>query len=171
MSPIQNNHYCQYIPPCLCTYWQGSWYDMAGSVAGTIVKRVTATTSVWRKFSIPLHLPSTPTQLTGARLLSVEIDYEVLGLALVNYTSSIKRITSGEDGAVSVVESLAFSYDSAHDTAAECGAVRKHRLTMTLTSPPWIDAEQYVLVQVEPRVNNGITYHFLGAFANFYWRD
>lgn len=138
---------------------------------GTIVRRIVASNTFLKYFSTPIPVLSSPTQLSGSRLISVEIDYEVTILALTDLAIVVYRITRGADGSPATVATEAFTYDAGHDTDAERSAVKKHRLTATLTSPPWIDNDQYVVIylQFHPQVTS--QFWFSGMFANYYWRD
>ncbi len=149
----------------------GAWYMRAGTVAGTIVKRHVAGNTTIKTFQLPVILPSSPTQLTGSRLMSIELDYEITVLALSVVTVTINRITRGDDGSAAVSASQAFTYDSNHDTDLKRSELRPHRMLLTLTNPPWIDNDQYYLVKFDlyPQVNS--QFWFAGMFANYYWRD
>src|SRR5512136_2171711 len=98
---IHNTHFSQYIPPNAMNFVTGTWSDAAGQVAGTICrhKAATAETSV---VTIPVLAPSNSVALNGAKLTSVEIDYEVLVADLTSITATIRKITRGADTAVAV---------------------------------------------------------------------
>ncbi len=149
----------------------GAWFMRAGTVAETIVKRHVAGNTTTKRFNLPVVLPSSPTQLTGTRLISVELDYEITVLALTSVSMFINRITRGDDGAVAVVDAQTFTYDSNHDTDLKRSELRPHRMTLTLTNPPWIDNDQYYLIRFDfvPQINS--QFWFAGMFANYYWRD
>ena len=168
--PIQNNHYCQYIPPSICAYTSGVWNSQAGSVPGTIVRRLTGSAGA-KIFKIPVPLLSSPTQLTGSRLMSLEIDYEIATDVLTADSLIFRRTTRGADGSPAVVDVLAHSYDTDHDLIAERGAIGIHRMLLTLTVQPWIDNDQHIHCSWSITKNANTVFYFYGAFANFYWRD
>ncbi len=52
--------------------------------------------------------------------------------------------------------------------AAAAKTVDQHKLVLTLTTPVWIDNDEYVLVQLSLAAGaGGTTQHFLGAVANY----
>ena len=163
---IHNTHVSQFIPPTLFHCVTGTWTEVAGQVAGTIVKHVAATdeSSV---VNIPITIPSNSIGLQGAKLASVEIDYEILVAACDAVTAVINKVTRGADGAVAVVAAQTFTYDTGHDTAAERYDVDQHRMTITLDTPLWIDNDVYVLVELTFNKAATTTVDLLAAVANF----
>jgi hypothetical protein len=170
MSPIQNNHYCLYVPPTIGNYSSGTWTSVAGIVPGTICKRLTGSAG-WKGFGLHIPFLSSPTQLTGTRFMSLEIDYEVLTDVLVSDILVLRRITSPGDGSPYTAESLTYTIDAAHDTIGERGAVDQHRMIITPNPQPWIDNSQFIQLNWSLQKNAGTVFRFLGAFANYYWRD
>ncbi len=165
-----NTHMTQYISPGEMHFVTGTWTDAAGQVAGTICKHVAATdeTSV---VNIPISIPSNSVALQGSKLVSIEIDYEVLVAACDSVAAVVNKVTRGADGAVAVVAAQTFSYDTGHDTAGERIDVDQHKMTLTITTPFFIDNDEYVLVELTLNKAATTTVDILGAFANFVARD
>ena len=106
--------------------------------------------------------------MQGAKLVTIEIDYEITVAGMTAVTAVINSIARGADGAVAVVTAPAFSYDTGHDTAAERIDVDQHRMTLTLTTPDWVDNDQYFLVELSvDQAGDGGLFQILGAVANF----
>ncbi len=166
---IHNTHVSQYIPPTQFVCVTGTWTEVAGQVTDTICKHVAATDETCT-VNIPITIPSNSIGLQGAKLKSVEIDYEILVAACDAVTVVINKVTRGADGAVAVVASLPFSYDTGHDTAAERYDVDQHRMTCTLTTPVWIDNDEYILVELTLDKAATTTVDLLAAVANFVLR-
>ena len=72
---INNAHFSQYIPPTLFHGVTGTFTHAAGDVAGTIAMNRAAgnETSV---ITIPIMIPSNSIALQGAKLKSIEVDYQ-----------------------------------------------------------------------------------------------
>ena len=157
----------KYIPPTLFHCVTGTWTWTAGAVAGTIVRKVNDAdqTSVT---NIPIVIPSNSDPLKGSYLKSIEIDYEVATAAMTAVDAVINLVTRGADGVDATVTTPAFTYDTGHDAAGERLDVDEHKMTLTLTTPIWIDNDQYVLVEmtVDQAGDTGIV-HWLGAVANY----
>ena len=156
----------QYIPPTLANVVTGTWTYAAGAVAGTIARHVAATdeTSV---VTIPIIVPSNSVAQKGAYLKSIEIDYEILVAACDAVDAVVNLVTRGADGAAATVASQTFTYDTGHDTAAERYDVDQHKMTCTITTPFWVDNDQYVLLELTVNKAATTTFDLLGAFANF----
>jgi hypothetical protein len=169
---IHNTHFSQYIPPTLFHCVTGTWTLAAGVVTDTIVKKVNDANQT-STVNIPVLLPSNSIALQGAKLASVEIDYEITGAALEEVTAVFNKVTRGADGAVAVVAAQTFAYDLGHDTAAERYDVDQHKMTLTLGTlaapvPVWVDNDEYFLIEltVNQAGDTGVI-EFLGAVANF----
>jgi len=168
---IHDTHMSQFIPPTLFHCVTGTWSLAAGQVAGTIVKKVNDAnqTSV---INIPIVIPSNNVALKGSYLKSIEIDFEITGASLTSLTPVINKVTRGADGAVAVVAAPAFTYDTGHDTAGERVDVDQHKMTLTITTPFWIDNDEYVLVELtcDQAGDTGVI-ELLGAVANYTFRS
>ena len=167
MGYVHDTHISQYIPPTLFHCVTGTWSLAAGQVAGTIVKKVNDAnqTSV---INIPVLIPSNSVAQQGAYLKSIEIDFEVTGAALTALTAVVNKVTRGADGAVAVVAAQTFTYDTGHDAAGERVDVDQHKMTLTITTPFWIDNDIYVLVELtcDQAGDTGVI-ELLGAVANY----
>jgi hypothetical protein len=163
---MNNTHFAQWIPPTEFHCVTGTWTNAAGAVAGTIAKHVAATDEA-SVINIPVVVPSNSIALQGAKLDSIEIDFEILDAACDALAAVVNKVTRGADGAVAVVASLPFSYDTGHDTAEERVDVDQHRMTLTLTTPVWLDNDEYVLVEITADKAGTTTMDFLAAVANY----
>jgi hypothetical protein len=163
---IHNTHFAQYVPPTLFHCVTGTWSQTAGQVAGTIAKSVNDANQTG-VVNIPILLPSNSVALQGAKLASIEVDYEIT-VAPVVVTAVLNKVTRGADTAVAVVTAPAFTYDTGHDTAAERDDVDQHKMTITLDTPVFIDNDEYFLLELScDQAGDGGLIEFLGAVANF----
>ncbi len=155
---------CQFIPPSTMYGDTAVWTMGAGEVAGSIVYACDATDEV-ANLCIPVLLPSNSAALKGAYLKSVEIDYEIKTAACDSVTATIVKMTRGIEGAVVVVDAaVAFSQSP---TAANSKTADQHRLVLTLTTPVWIDHNEYFYVKLAFDKAATSIVQMLGAFANF----
>jgi len=161
---IHNTHFAQYIPPTLFHAVTGTFTWTAGQVAGEIsLHRAAANqTSV---ITIPIIIPSNSVALQGAKLASIEVDYEILSGEPTSMTWTLNKVTRGIEGAVAVVGTVAKS-NTVADAAAK--TVDQHKQVITLTTPAWIDNDEYYLLELSmPTGAGGAVNEFLGAVANF----
>ncbi|MFC2065258.1 hypothetical protein ACFLXB_09215 [Chloroflexota bacterium] len=117
--------------------------------------------------NIPVTIPSNSIALQGGYLESIEIDFEILVAACDAASAIVNKVTRGADGAVAVVAAQTFTYDTGHDTAAERIDVDQHKMTLTLSTPIWLDNDEYVLVELTFDKAATTQLDMLGAVANF----
>lgn len=164
MGYVHDTAMQQYISPNQFNYVTGTWVDAAGNVAGTIVRQKTAAaeTSV---VNILILIPSNSVAQKGSKLNSVEVDYEILTAAATSITAVLNKITRGADGAVAVKAIEASTQDLT--AATDAADVDQHRLTVTVTTPPWIADDTYYLLELTCVCATTTVLEFLGAQANF----
>jgi hypothetical protein len=160
---IHNTHISQFIPPTAFHFSTATMTQVAGSVAGTIAmnRAAAAQTSL---ITVPILIPSNSIALQGAKLASIEIDYEIFTAEPTSITATVKKVTRGIEGAVAVVTEQTFTQSPA---AAASKTVDQHKLVLTITTPIWLDNDEYVLAQLSLVAGATDTAHFLGAVANF----
>lgn len=161
---MNNTHFSQYIPPKLWSYVTGTFTEAAGQVAGTTcIHRAAANeTSV---VTIPVMVPSNSVALQGVKLASIEVDYEVLTAEPTSITWTLSKVVRGAEGAVAVVSAVTKTDAVA---AAAAKTVDQHKQVITLSTPAFIDNDEYYLLQASIVAGaGGNTMDFLGAVANF----
>jgi hypothetical protein len=159
----------QYFPPfTFHIVANTNWTEAAGYVAGTIArhKSAAAETDV---VNIPIQIPSNSVALKGSLLKSIEVDYEIFTAACTSVTAVLSKITRGIDTAVAVVSNPAVTQDLVAATSA--ASVEQHKLTVTLTTPEWIDNDVYFLLKLTIVAAATSTIDLLGAVANYTIRE
>jgi len=164
MGYVHDTHTSQWIPPTMVYGDTAAWAMAAGQVSGSIVYGCDATDEV-ANLVIPIIAPSNSVALKGALLKSIEIDYQIVTAACDAVTATIVKMTRGIEGAVVVVDAaVAFSQTP---TAANSKSADQHKLELTLTTPVWIDNDEYYYVKIAFDKAATSTVEFLGAVANF----
>lgn len=156
----------QFIPPTMMYGDTAAWTWGAGQVSNSFVIKCDATDEVANLW-IPILLPSNSVALKGAYFKSVEIDFEIVTAALDVLTPVLYKYTRGADGAVVVVSTPAFSYDTGHDSAPERIDADQHKMTLSVDSPEWIDNDVYFWLKLPFDKAATTTVEVLGAFANY----
>lgn len=162
--PIHDTHMSQYIPPTVMMGITGTFTQAAGAVAGTIAfhRAAAAQTSV---IYIPITLPSNSSILKGALLKSIEVDYENLLATCTSVTFGLSKVTRGADGAVAVVSAVTVTQSL---TAATTAAAQDQcKCTVTLTTPAYIDNDEYYILTMTIVAGGTVTNDVLCAVANF----
>jgi hypothetical protein len=164
MGYVHDTAMSQYIPPTSWSYVTGTFTQVAGDVAGTIaINRAAADqTSV---ITIPIPLMSNSVALKGSKLVSVEVDYEIKTAEPTSITLTLNKVTRGADTAVAVVAAVTKTDTLA---AAAAKSVDQHKQTITLTTPAFIDNDEYYLLEMSIVAGaGGNTTKFQGAVANY----
>ena len=164
MGYVQDTHMSQYIPPTLFHCVTGTWTNAAGAVTGTIAKHVAAADQT-AVVNIPILLPSNSNALKGAYLKSIEVDFEILIAACDAVDAVINKVTRGADEAVAVVSSVTVTQSLVAATTA--ATEDQHKLTVTLTTPEWIDNDVYYLLTLTLVCGGTVTVDILAAVANY----
>ena len=153
-----------YIPPTMGHYVTGTWTDAAGQVAGTIVK-IKAAAAETSTIHIPLMVPSNSVALKGCKIASVELDYEIRTSAATSITLSVSKVTRGADGADATVSSVTGTQTLTPSTTA--ASVDEHKDKFTITTPAYIDNDEYYLLKVVAICAAGTIVEILGATVNY----
>jgi len=168
MGYVHDANVSFFIPPGACHYVTGTWTDAAGAVAGSIVKAKAAadeTTVV----SVPITVPQNSVALKGSYLKSIDIWYAVTTAALdaASLAALIHQIVLPANGAaMPAVVSHAFTYDAAQDTVGERDDLDEHKVTLTITTPVWMDNDDLFIAQLTFDCAATSVLRFHGARAN-----
>lgn len=162
MGYVHDTQSCLYVPPNLAHCVTGTWTDVAGQVAGTIARHKAAAAET-TTINIPLIVPSNAAVLKGSLLKYVELDYEVLVAAATSITLSIVKVVRGADTAVAVVSAPAGTQLLTAATTA--ATVDQHRDRFTLTTPAYIDDDEYYFLKAVAICAATTQLDLLGAFA------
>jgi len=167
MGYVHDTHMSQYIPPTAFHPVTGTFTWAAGQVAGTICMHRAAAneTSI---ITIPVMLPSNASAGKGAMLKSIEVDYQILVAEPTSITWTLNKVTRGANEAVAVVAAVTKT-NTVADAAAK--TVEKHKQVITITTPAYIDNDEYYLLQCSMAAGaGGNTTDFLAAVANWTMR-
>jgi hypothetical protein len=164
MGYVNDTHMAQYIPPNTFHCVTGTWTDVAGQVSGTIARHKAATAET-STINIPITIPSNASVLKGAKLKYVEVDYEILVAACTSWTMSIVKVVRGADTVVAVVSAPAGTQLLTAATTA--ATVDQHRDRFTLTTPVYIDDDEYYFLKIVAIAAASTTIDLLSAVAYF----
>ncbi len=154
----------QHIPPLLAHCVTGTWTDIAGQVAGTVVRHKAATAET-STVNIPIIIPSNSVAGKGSLLKYVELDHEILVAACTSVTLSIVKVVRGAEGADAVVSAPAGTQLLTAGTTA--ATVDEHRDRFTLTTPAYIDDDEVYFLKVVYVAAATTQIDILGAVAYF----
>jgi hypothetical protein len=162
---IHDTHFSQKIPLSVITPTVGTWAMTVASNVWTLNKNAADDTSV---LLIPIHLPQNSVALKGSKLASVDLWYSVGTAACDAVDAVLQKITlPANGGSAPSVSTVTTSYDTGHDTAAERYAVAVHKLTLTITTPPWMDDDEIYYVELTVNAAATSVVKLFAARANF----
>lgn len=164
MGYVHDTHIQQFIPPTMFHAVTGTWANAAGNVAHTIVLQKTAGAET-ATVTIPLALPGNSSDEKGSKIASVEIDYEILAAVATSITATVWKIARGADGAVAVATQVTATQDLT--AATDAADVDQHCLTVSITTPEYIDEDEYWFVELACVCGASTVLEFLGAQVNF----
>lgn len=164
MGYTHDTHMQKFLPPTTFSYVTGTWAHAAGNVAHTIVMQKTAGAET-ATVTIPLAVPGNASDEKGSKIASVEIDYEILTSAATSITATVWKIARGVDGAVAVATAVTATQDLTAGTDA--ADVDQHNLTVTITTPEYIDDDDYWFVELACVCAAGTVLEFIGAQVNY----
>ena len=166
MGYVNDTKFAQFISPFAYGKSAGTWTPTIGS---NVVKDVRTAHDSSFTMLIPITIPSNGSPLKGSRLKSVEIFYAIATNAADDFaTVAMDLVTLGVDDTAAAGAAVVHTIDAPHDTAAERLAVdTDHVMTLTLTTPIWIDDNQIVWVSCIVDCHANTVFTNFGTVANF----
>ena len=171
MAYTNNTQMSQWIPPHLFAD-VGAGSPLAHAYASQIAyeSRTPAGAGTFT-VHIPILLPSNAAYRVGAYLATVDLIYKTATAALTSWaTVDLNKMTlvAGTGGSGSFTgASIANTQDATHNTSALRSDLGVHCMTVTPTTPPWIDNDDsYVLSCTLIAAATSIL-DFYGARCNF----
>ena len=164
MGYVNDTHMSQYIPPTAMHAQVGTWTFAAGAVAKTIAlhRAANAATGI---VTIPITVPSNSIALKGSKLMSIEVDYELLLAVAVSVDAVLNKIVYNADGAAPTVTQPAITQDLAAGVAAV--VQDQHKMIVTITTPEWVDDDTVYELAMSFECGAAVTVDVLAAVANF----
>jgi len=161
---LHNVHMSQYIPCTAMSFVTGTWANSAGYVAGTISKRKTANAETG-VVTVPIVIPSNSIALQGAKLVSIELDYELETDVATSVTAVLHKIVRTADTGAQVASHPTITQNLA--AATDAASHDQHKLTVSLTTPIWIDNDDYYLCEFSFVCGADVVVEVLAAVVNF----
>ena len=164
MGYVHDTQMSLYIPPTAFHGVTGTWSLAAGAVAGTIVYKKAAAAET-TTINIPIILPGNTAPNKGSMINSVEVDFEISGAAATSVTITMNKVTRGADGADAVVTAITGTQTLTPATTA--ATIDEHKDKFTVTTPAYIDNDEYYLLKIVAVCAAATVIEFLGATVNY----
>lgn len=175
MGYVHDEGFCAFIAPTQVFGDVAAWGIVAGAVTNSLVYKCDATDETANLYipivGVPSHTPdSAGVAQKGGKITKIEIDYEILVAAVDTLTAVIYKSKRGVDGADVVISTVAFTHDAAHDTDDERDDLDEHRMEINVTTPFYLEDDEYLWVHLAIDKAGTSTFEFLGAFAYYILR-
>ncbi len=166
MGYVNDTQMRQFIPPFMCGKTAGTWTP---TIASNVVSDNRTAADASFTLLIPIFLPSNAADLKGAYLTAIDVWYTIATAAADDFaTVELEKMTLPASGSAVTGEALTVTIDTAHDTAAERKAAGDaHKMTVTLSTPEWIDEDEVLYLQLVVDAAATTAFKFYGARANF----
>lgn len=154
-----------FIPPANIQKTAGTWTPTLASNVW-FDRRSAADASF--SLAIPIQLFGHERGYRGVKLASIDVWY-VIGTAAADdfATVELEKIALPATGSAATGAAVTVSVDTGHDTAAERLAVDEHKMTVTLTTPEWIDEDELFVLTLTVDAAATTVFDLIGARANF----
>lgn len=145
MGYVHDTEVAFVIPIGAMSFVTGTW---AAAVDGNVWTKDRTAADASTTICIPIQVPSNDNAERGFKLESVEIHYEVETVAHDALAATMYKAAMPVDGSAIVPAEVTKTYDTGHDTAAERVDVDHHQMTLTVTTPFWIDGDDMVWIEI-----------------------
>lgn len=165
MGYVHDTSMVQIIDPALFSHSAGTW--TATNAGNVWYRRRTAANAIWVT-KIPIPVPQNDEAYKGAKLTSIDIFFEITTEAMDAVAAVLYKATFGADGAtVLTPAAVTTTYDTGHDAAGERVDIDQHKMTLTVTTPEWMDDgdEWYVELSGDGGANG--VFDFYSAIAHY----
>jgi hypothetical protein len=165
MGYLHDTSMAQWVSPADCQYSAGTWTD---AVASNIWSRNRSAADAAFTIRIPVTVLQNAVALKGSKIASVDIYYEVATAAMDSVAvAAYKAVAPANGAAWPAVTTPTVTYDSGHDSAAERITVDEHKLTLSFSSPAWLDDDDVLSVELACDAAATSVFKFYGARVNY----
>ncbi len=162
---VHDTSVAQWVAPWTISNSAGTW---SAALNGSVVTfNRTAADATWNAF-VPVPVPSNAAASKGAYLQSVDIWYSITVSDCDDFaTVALEKLTVGAPLVTPTATAPTITLDAGHDTAGERKPVGEHKMTITLSTPAWVDHEESYVVYLAVDAASGTVFKWYGARANY----
>jgi hypothetical protein len=165
MGYIHDTAMSQFIAPGTAAFSAGTWAD---AVASNVWCKSRSAADASFTIGLPLLLPSNSAALTGAYLQSIDVWYSIATAAADDFaTVALYSDALAASGVANTAAAVTVSLDAAHDTAAERKATGDHKMTLTLSTPVWVNSDAAYHLELGVDAAATTVFKLFGARANY----
>lgn len=165
MGYVHDEHMAQFIHPGDFEMSAGTW---AVTESSNVVSNDRSAADAAVTVLVPIRMPSNASALKGAKLTSIDVGYLIGTAAADDFaTVELEKVTVGADNVAAAGEAVTVTLDTAHDTAAERLAADDHTMTVSISSPEFLDDGDCYWLKMVIDCAATTVLKFYGAIAHF----
>lgn len=165
MGYVNDTQMANFIHPGDFEMSAGTW---AVTEASNVVSNDRSAADAAVTVLIPIRLPSNTAALKGAKLTSIDVGYFIGTAAADDFaTVELEKVTINTDDVAASGSAVTTTEDSAHDSAAERKAADDHTMTVTITTPEWVDDQVCYWLKLVIDCAATTVLKFYGAIAHY----
>mgnify|MGYP001247270820 CR=1 FL=1 len=164
MGYVHDTSLCRIITPKDMFYSAGTWTD---TVASNIWYAARTAADAAFTIQIPILPLQSSTALHGCYLQSLDIWWAVATAAMDSVAATLYKLTLAADTVAITTTAVVFSYDTGHDSAAERLTLAAHKMTLTITTPEWMDNDYMYYSELVCDAAATSVFRMYAARANF----
>lgn len=155
----------KFIPPSKILKTAGTWTPAINS---NVISEARSAADASTTLLIPIALDGSNVALQGAKLQSVDVWYKIGTAAADDFaTVAASKVTLAADTVAVSGAALTVTIDAAHDTAAERKTVADHKMTITFSSPAFLEDNEAIWISLVIDCAATTVLTIYGAQANF----
>jgi hypothetical protein len=155
----------KFIPPSKILKTAGTWTP---AISSNVISEARGAADEAVTLLIPVDLEGADVALQGAKLQSVDIWYKIATAAADDFaTVAASKVTLPATGSAITGAAVTVTCDADHDTAAERKAVGDHKMTVTLSTPAFLEDNEAIWLSLVIDCAATTVLTIYGAQANF----
>jgi hypothetical protein len=164
MGYVNNTQMSTFIPPSMIAKTAGTWTPTIGSNVSSDVR-----TAADGEFTllVPVPLPSNSAVRAGTKLKSIDLFYKIANAADDVATVALDKMSLKASGTALTGAAVVHTLDGGHDTAAKRKAAGEHTMTVTLTTPVYLDNDDHYMLSMVIDAAANTAFTLFGARANY----
>ena len=167
MGYVNDTHMARWIDPGAIIKSAGTWTRTYSS--NKIFDRRTAADANANLF-VPITIPQNSSIEKGSKVASIDVFYNITTAALDDFaTVELNKETVSSVGAHTAA-AVTTSLDAGHDTAAERKATGEHKMTITITTPEFLDDDSFYMLYMVIDAAASSVFDLVGVRVNYTFR-
>jgi hypothetical protein len=165
MGYVVQKSMSEFIPPSMVQKTAGTWTP---TLASNVWSDVRTAADASFSLAIPINLMASSDGYRGAYVKSIDVFYKIATAAADDFaTVSLEKMALPATGAAPTGAALTVTQDTGHDTAAERKATGDHTMTVTLSTPEWLDNDEALVLTLTVDAAATTVFTLYGARVNY----